>query len=166
MKTLFLNRHAKSSWASRETPDFERPLSERGESDAPMMGKRLAEKEENIELIISSPAKRALTTAKIIAAEIGYSINDIKEIESIYESSVKNLLGIVNTLPDSFNRVMLFGHNPGFTDFADYLTGSGIMNIPTCGICKIVFETDHWKEISAHTGTLSYFDFPKRMNEE
>ncbi len=166
MKTLFLNRHAKSSWASRETSDFDRPLNERGEFDAPVMGKRLAKREESIGLIVSSPANRALSTAKIIAAEIGYDHHDIKEIESIYEASVKDLLRIVNSLPDFCDRVMLFGHNPGFTDFADYLTGSGIMNIPTCGICKIVFNTDHWIEVSAHTGHLAYFDFPKRMVEE
>lgn len=166
MKTLFLNRHAKSSWASRETADFDRTLNERGESDAPMMGKRLAKKEEDIGLIISSPAKRAITTATIIAREIGYPVENIQEKEAIYNASVKDLLRIVNALDNACNRVMLFGHNPGFTDFADYLTGSGIMNIPTCGICKIIFNTDHWSEISAHTGSITYFDFPKRVVEE
>lgn len=165
MKTLFLNRHAKSSWASRETADFDRPLNDRGENDAPMMGKRLAKKEENIELFISSPAKRAITTAKAIAREVKYPPEDIVEMESIYHASVKELLRIVNSLDDSSSRVILFGHNPGFTDFADYLTGSGILNIPTCGICKIVFNIDHWAEVSAHTGYLAYFDFPKEMGE-
>lgn len=162
MKTLFLNRHAKSSWAERGLDDFDRPLNARGESDAPMMGKRLSERNEKIDLIVSSPAKRAISTARIIAREIAYPEAKIKELKAIYDATVKDLLRITNNLTDDCDSVMLFGHNPGFTDFCDYLTGSGILNIPTCGISKITFELDHWSEVSAHTGYLSFFDFPKK----
>lgn len=161
MKTLFLNRHAKASWEHRDLDDFDRPLNTRGEHDAPMMGKRLAARNEEIELILSSPAKRAITTARIIAHEIGFPEEEIITLDPIYRAGVIELLQVVNSLDDRWNSVLLFGHNPGFTDFCDYLSGAGIMNIPTCGISKIKFETPHWKEISAHTGTVEFFDFPK-----
>lgn len=162
MKHLFLNRHAKSDWAQPTLTDFERPLNKRGVLDAPKMGKRLAKRGENIDLIVSSTANRAITTAMVIAKHINYPVENIREEPRIYEARVSELLEIVNTLDNKYNSVILFGHNPGFTDFADYLTGAGILNIPTCGICKISFDTDNWAEVSAHSGSMDYFDFPKR----
>ena len=162
MKHLFINRHAKSDWAHTGLNDFERPLNKRGLHDAPMMGKRLAERNEGIELIISSPAKRAITTAKLMAKELDYPIDNIVEETAIYEARVRDLLKIINDIDSKFNNVMLFGHNPGFTDLADYLTGAGVLNVPTCGICKISFDIDNWSQVSAHTGNMDYFDFPKR----
>lgn len=163
MKYLFLNRHAKSDWNHPGLTDFERPLNERGLRDAPDMGERLANRNETIDLIVTSPAVRALSTAKIIAEKINYKKEDIVENRSIYAAAVTDLLKVVNRLNNHYNSVLLFGHNPGFTDFADYLTGAGILNIPTCGICKISFDINDWKEVSAHTGNLEYFDFPKRL---
>lgn len=162
MKHLFLNRHAKSDWGQPGLTDAERPLNERGIHDAPMMGKRLAERKENIDLIVSSPANRAITTAKAIAKQINYPLENIHQEPRIYEARVSELLKIVNHLDNKYDTVVLFGHNPGFTDFADYLTGAGILNIPTCGICKISFDIDDWAQVSAHLGNLDYFDFPKR----
>lgn len=162
MKTLFLNRHAKSDWNHNDLSDFERPLNSRGLKDAPEMGERLANRDEEIDLIVSSPAVRAITTARIIAGKIGYPEKNIHLERSIYAAGVTDLLKIVNQIDNKYNSVLLFGHNPGFTDFADYLTGAGILNIPTCGICKIQFSIDHWNEVSAHTGEIEYFDFPKR----
>ena len=162
MKHLFLNRHAKSDWAQPGLTDFDRPLNDRGVHDAPMMGKRLASRSENIDLIVSSPANRAITTAMVIAKQIGYPAEKIKQEPRIYEARVNDLLKILNHLDNTYNTVMFFGHNPGFTDFADYLTGAGILNIPTCGICKISFEIEDWAEVSAHLGNMDYFDFPKR----
>lgn len=162
MKYLFLNRHAKSDWGNRQMNDFDRPLNSRGMEDAPMMGKRLSERANEIDLIVSSPAKRAITTAKLMAKELGYSVENIQEEPKIYEAQVRELLKIVNSLDNDYNSVIMYGHNPGFTDLADYLTGAGVLNIPTCGICKISFDFDDWAEASAHTGKLEYFDFPKR----
>lgn len=162
MKYLFLNRHAKSDWGEPGLTDFERPLNHRGLHDAPMMGKRLAERGEKIDLIVSSPANRAISTAKFIAKQIQYPEESIQQEPRIYEARVNDLLKIVNHLDNKYDTVILFGHNPGFTDFADYLTGAGILNIPTCGICKITFNIDDWAEASAHAGSMDYFDFPKR----
>jgi phosphohistidine phosphatase len=164
MKTLFINRHAKSSWSHEGLSDFERPLNKRGKNDAPIMGKRLKDNDEGIELMVSSPAVRALSTAKIMAGEIGYKEDDIKEIPEIYAAGVEQLLSIINALDDDYDKVIMFGHNPGFTNLVDYFTGAGLLNVPTCGIAKITFMTDHWKELSAHTGKLAYFDFPKNTD--
>lgn len=162
MKHIFLNRHAKSDWNHPGLNDFERPLNNRGMKDAPMMGLRLHENETGIELIISSPAKRAITTANIMAEKLNYPLKNIRQEPTIYDAGVRDLLKLINNLDDELSSVLMFGHNPGFTDLADYLTGSGILNIPTCGICKISFDLNSWKEVSAHTGHLVYFDFPKR----
>lgn len=162
MKTLYLIRHAKSSWETANLTDFDRPLNERGKKNAPEMGKFLKKENHYPDLILSSPAKRALKTARIIAEEIGYPKNKIEEEIKIYEASVSDLLKITNQLDEKLNTVFLFGHNPGFTDFLNYLTDESISNIPTCGIAKIEFEVDSWKKISGGTGKLVYFNSPKK----
>jgi phosphohistidine phosphatase len=166
MKTLFLIRHAKSSQAEPGMKDFDRPLNDRGKKDAPLMGKILHQKKIKPDLLISSPAKRALSTAQKIAKEIDYPKAKIKKEAKIYEASVKTLLHIVNEIEDKNKNVFLFGHNPGFTDFLNYLTGDVIENIPTCGIAEIKFDADSWSEISRDTGKLVYFDSPKKNEED
>ncbi len=155
-------RHAKSSWDDHALRDFERPLNERGFRDAPEMGIRMAGLKPNIDLIISSTALRAVTTAGFVAEALGYSESEIEKEPSIYQAGVDELLEIVNQTPNDINTLMLFGHNPGFTDFCDYLTGAGIFNLPTCGLCHIEFDIDDWNLVSAHTGNLKLFDFPKK----
>jgi phosphohistidine phosphatase len=160
-KTLYVNRHAKSSWDHPNLKDFDRPLNDRGERDAPEMGKRLKSKGIIPQLFVSSPAKRAITTARIIAKECGYSSDQIALEEDIYLASYSTLLGIVNGFDDRYDSIIIFGHNPGFTDLVEILTEEDIYNLPTCGICKITFPFDSWELISRGTGTLEYFDYPK-----
>lgn len=163
MKTLFLIRHAKSSWADLEMKDFDRPLNERGKKNAPFMGKWLAKEKIHPDLIISSPAKRAITTARKIAKEIEYPKDKILQNKNIYEANVNTLLQLVNQIDNQNQIVFLFGHNPGFTDFLNYLTGENISNIPTCGITQINFEINDWKEVSKDLGTLIRFEYPKKF---
>jgi phosphohistidine phosphatase len=163
MKTLFLIRHAKSSWAEPEMKDFDRPLNDRGNENAPFMGKLLKKEKIFPDLIISSPAKRAITTARKIADEIDYPKNKIVEEPKIYEANVKTLLQIINSLDDENETVFLFGHNPGFTDLLGYLTEANISNIPTCGIAQIEFDSESWKEVSRETGTMKNFFYPKMV---
>lgn len=165
MKTLYLVRHAKSSWDDLSLRDFDRPLNERGKRNALFMGKLFRSKGIKPDLIVSSPAKRAYSTAKKIAKEIGYETENIKTEPSIYDADVRALLKVVNELPEKAKSVMLFGHNPGFTDFANYLAGTDISNIPTCGMVCIRFSTSKWKEISRDTGTFVEFDYPKNYPE-
>ena len=121
-RTLFLVRHAKSSWDDVALPDEERPLADRGKRDAPMMGKRLAKRQVKPDLILSSPARRALSTAEIIAKELNFRAEDIVVDERLYATEADMLLGVIGELSDKLTCVMLFGHNPEFADLAQRLS--------------------------------------------
>ncbi len=118
MKRLFLIRHAKSSWDDPALPDKDRPLGDRGRRDARKMGKRLAKRDVKPDLILSSPARRALKTARIIAKKLDYKLKDIVVDDRLYAGAVNDLLNVVHKLGDKLERVMLFGHNPELTEFA------------------------------------------------
>ena len=162
MKRLYLVRHAKSSWKDPELDDFDRPLNKRGKRDAPVMGQRLQQRKTEIDLILSSPAKRAQETAKIIAEQIALDPREIHWFESIYTAGSQTLLHLVQKIENAFQNVMLVGHNPGLTTLAERLTGTEIDNIPTCGIAAIDFEVDSWKKIGDAKGKLVFFDYPKK----
>ena len=166
MKQLFLIRHAKSDWSKPGQDDFDRPLNDRGKKAAPEMGQRLKKMHILPDEIYSSPAKRAITTARKIADEINFDKSKITEIGAIYEATVKDLLKIVNHFPEEKEIIFIVGHNPGMTDFANYLSDAGIENIPTCGIVHIIFPELQWKEISLNTGEMLDFDYPKKGNDE
>ena len=163
MKRLILIRHAKSSWNNPGLTDFDRPLNKRGKRDAPVMGKRLKNRDVKPDLIISSPAKRALKTARIIAEEIGYPKVKIVTHASIYGEGMSALLELIRNLDDSHNRVIMFGHNPDFTMLAEHLTDHRVGNMPTCGIFCVDFEVDSWKQISERKGLFVFFDYPKKQ---
>lgn len=162
MKTLYLVRHAKSSWDDPTLPDFDRPLNGRGKVNAPFMGKLLKERQIKIDLILSSSAKRAKKTAEIFAKELNYDIHHIVFEESIYEASVPVLLQLIQKQDDAVEDMMLFGHNPSLTDFVNLLTDSWIDNIPTTGVCAIHFQIKHWQDIKPKSGTLHFFEYPKK----
>ncbi len=162
MKQLYLVRHAKSSWKDPVLTDMDRPLNKRGKRDAPFMGERLNKYDVQLDLIISSPAKRALSTAKIIAKEIGCPKKKIVANESVYMAGVPSLLNTIQGIDDSHSRVMFFGHNPGLTELAVYLSNYHVDNIPTCGIFCTDFDVDSWKEVSKGTGSFAFFDYPKK----
>ncbi len=162
MKRLYLVRHAKSSWKDLSLDDFDRPLNKRGKQDAPFMGKRVKKYKMLPDLIISSPAKRAAKTAKIIAKEIGFPKKKIIYDASIYEAGMASLITVVRNIDDLANEVMLFGHNPGLTILAEDLTNAQVDNIPTCGIFCIDFDVNSWKEIEEGKGRVVFFDYPKK----
>jgi phosphohistidine phosphatase len=161
MKTLTLIRHAKSSWDEEGLADRDRPLNERGERDAPKMGDRLAARGVIADLILSSPAVRALTTAHIIAKAIGYKRKDIVVDERIYDSTPGTLLAIIQAVNDQHERVMLFGHNPEFTELARMFTRE-IVEMPTCAVAEFTFEAAHWSEIGTTAPTSVVFETPKK----
>ena len=162
IKTLYLARHAKSDWDDSSLSDFERPLKKRGEKDAPMMGKILHSKGVQPDLIISSPAKRAISTAYILALEMKYPTEKIIANENIYEASTSELLDIIEQLDDKLKSVMLVGHNPSFTRLANYLTEQYFDNIPTCGVVAIAFDVSEWKTIEKNSGKVIFFEYPKK----
>lgn len=155
-------RHAKSSWDDLSVSDFDRPLNKRGKANAPVMGNLLKNRQINPDLILSSPAKRAKKTAQIFAEEIGYKAEKIVFEGSIYEATTSDLLQLLQKQENKFESIMIFGHNPALTDFANLLTDSWIDNIPTSGICGINFEIEHWKEITPKSGSLLFFEYPKK----
>jgi phosphohistidine phosphatase len=164
MKTVYLIRHAKSSWEDEGLSDFDRPLNERGKIDAPRMGKRLKEKNLNADLFLSSPAKRAHSTAKRIADAMGYPKEKIKTEQALYHADEDEILNVIRSLNDKNDCVVLFGHNPGLTDFVNTMNHDRkrfIDNIPTCGVAAFRFETMSWKQIDFGKGELLFFDFPK-----
>ncbi|MDN5216448.1 histidine phosphatase family protein [Fulvivirgaceae bacterium BMA12] len=163
MKTLYVVRHAKSSWDFPQLSDFDRPLNKRGKRNAPDMGNRLKMRGILPDLIIASPANRALTTAKKIAKEIGYPVESIRENDQIYHSSEATLLQIIKDTPDNIQGLMLFGHNPGFTDLANFLGDQWIDNVPTCGIVAIAFDVESWTSVAPKTGKNLFFDYPKKV---
>lgn len=162
MKQLILVRHAKSSWDDAGLSDMDRPLNKRGRNDAPMMGRLLAGKGENPELIISSPAKRALSTAKRIAHELGYDREQIKINDTLYMADPDDFIGVIKAVNDKIGCLMLFSHNYGITEYANLLTGENIGNIPTCGIIKAELNMDSWSEITNTKGKMLYFEYPKK----
>ncbi len=162
MKTLYLVRHAKSSWNHPELTDIKRPLNKRGKRDAPFMGNLLAEKKIKADLIISSPAIRAYSTAKSLASAIGYPLENIICNKNIYEADSYDLLQIVHGLDNKIDFVMLFGHNPGLTELYNKLINKYIGNLPTCAIAAMEFDIKYWEEVETFTGELKFFEYPKK----
>lgn len=165
MRTLYLTRHAKSSWNDSLMDDFHRPLNDRGERDAPFMARVFKERGEPVDRLVSSTALRAITTAKMFAKALGVKDGDIKPDKGIYLAPTEMLLRTVNLLSNDWQRVMLFGHNPGFTDLAEYISDAGIGEMTTCATVRIDFAIDNWEEVSMGLGTLVWHDFPKRHPE-
>lgn len=163
MKKLYIIRHAKSSWSDAELNDFERPLNKRGKANAPMMGERLKEKGVMPDIIISSPAKRAKSTAEMIAKEVGYEKKVLFD-ENIYESSVDELRKILTCINDENSTAFLFGHNPELNMLVDYYV-KFYENIPTCGVVEIEFSCESWAEIEPKNAKLISFDYPKNSDE-
>ena len=161
-KRIILVRHGKSDWADSGMTDFDRPLNHRGHKCAVEMAERISRKQLIPQLIVSSPAKRAFTTAQHFSEVWKMSAAEIQQEPSIYEANVTALLHVLNGLDNSYSNIALFGHNPGLTDFANYLADANIYNMPTAGIVVIDFPFDDWSMISEHTGTLFLFDFPKK----
>jgi len=161
MKKLFLVRHAKSSRDDPSLPDRDRPLDDRGKQDGPKMGKRLAQRDVKPDLLLSSPALRALTTAQLIAEEIGYEHKDIVVDDRLYASDADDLLAVIRALDRRLNRVMLFGHNPEFTDLAHRLS-SEIIEMPTCAIVEFNFDTKAWSDVGERKPAKVIFDYPKK----
>ena len=133
MKTLYLLRHAKSSWSFDELSDQERPLNDRGRDDAPLMGKALAKRRICPDLVVSSPAVRAMSTAVLVAREMQYPHDKIVVEPGIYGAEMNDLLAIIRNLPNAAGSVLLVGHNPTMTETANELSPSALKEMPTAG---------------------------------
>ena len=164
MKTLTLVRHAKSSWKDRTLRDRDRPLNKRGTRDAPVMGQRIAAAGIRPSLIVSSPAVRAWTTAKVVAGELSYPLEFLQRDEDLYLASLDNWLDVVAAQDEGFNSIMLFGHNPGLTDFAIFLSPGLTPNVPTSGVVSVNIERDDWQLYERPKTELLLYDYPKKQH--
>lgn len=165
MRTLYLVRHAKSSWEDSSLADHERPLNKRGLRDAPLMGQRLVDKKVRVDSIWSSPAQRAVETVRYIAKALKYPRKKICLRERIYTSMIDDLFYEISSCPDEVNNLLVVGHNSVITDFANLLIAYGrnteIELIPTCGIVAIEFTFSSWQQLEEREGRFLFFDYPK-----
>ncbi len=164
MKILTIVRHAKSSWKDTSLRDRDRPLNKRGKRDAPEMGRRIHEHGIRPSLIVSSPAKRAWTTAKLVADEIGYPREFLQKDKDLYLASVDRILDVIVAQDNGFNSLMLFGHNPGFTDFANFLVPGLTHNLPTAGVVSVEIDQDDWNLYEQPETRLLVHDWPKKSS--
>lgn len=162
MKTLIVVRHAKSSWANFGQTDFDRPLNERGITDAPKMAARLKEKAIFPQVFLSSPAKRAKQTCEAFCSVLGKPLDDINFIEDLYHAPSYTIYNTVASIENRITSAILFAHNPGITDFANSLCNElEIYNLPTCGMVAVNANTDDWAGFELSEKQLLLFDFPK-----
>lgn len=164
MKKLYLIRHAKSSWDDALLADFDRPLNKRGVKNAPFMANVLLEKKIYPDLILSSSALRAKSTALFFAQTLQFS-KEIQFTKELYLTSTQTLFEILREVLNDNETVFLFGHNPELTEFANELSQKYIENIPTCGIVGFEFSIHSWNELCKQNSTLALFEFPKKYKE-
>jgi phosphohistidine phosphatase len=160
MKSLLLIRHAKSSW-DFNVEDFERPLNERGNKNAPEMAKRLLKKDIKIDALVSSPAKRALSTATYFAEEYGKKVKNIIIVPALYNAAAESFYTAIEDLDNDDKTVAIFSHNPGITEFANSLTDTRIDDMPTCAVFALKVDIKKWKDFREAKKEFWFFDYPK-----
>jgi len=163
MKQLHIARHGKSSWDTGGIADIDRPLNERGVATAYLMAQRLSDRGVIPDLMISSPAVRALSTTLIFLRVMKLPASILQINESFYMGNVDELVQIIRSTDDRFSSLMLFGHNPAFTVLANRFLIHGIENIPTAGIVSLSFPALKWKEIDRTKPDEEVFDYPKHL---
>ncbi len=163
-KNLYLLRHARALEKASDQKDFDRELDPTGMQNATRMGINLAEQELDLDIIISSPAVRALSTATHVAEQIHYDPDRIHTNENIYEASVRTLLQTINHFKEDWENVLLVGHNPSISYLAEYLTNYEIGNMAPCGFVQITLKVKKWEEVSEATGTFGKYEYPDLLN--
>lgn len=161
MLRLTLIRHAKSSWDDARLSDFERPLNARGRRDAPVMAQRLAELGLDRPHLVSSPALRAITTARTFCEVLGFDAGDIEIRPRIYDASLATLGSLVRTFDQQARHVAMFGHNPGFSELARHFAPCPFEDVPTCAIASLELDVVRWADAGPGCGRLAHYLYPK-----
>jgi phosphohistidine phosphatase len=161
-RTLYIVRHAKSSWDVEGISDIDRPLKLRGVRAAYEMARRIKIEQLMPDLIITSPANRALHTAIIFHRVFEKKFSAIKIDERLYGTGTGAIKKVISEQPDDVKRIMVVGHNPDFSDLATMFSGNSFIELPTCGVCRVTFSMDKWSEMSSGKVTDSFIDFPKK----
>jgi len=163
MKTLYIVRHAKSSWESPDSDDLNRPVIENGIKKTKKVIDFLIKENVKVDLIVSSHARRALDTAAFFAKAFNFSLSEIVVNYNIYENDEEDMMSEVYALPNDKNNIMLIGHNPTFTQFANLFLDKKIDFLPTSSVISISFETDRWEKIESSVKSLNFIAFPKKI---
>lgn len=162
LRRLTLVRHAKSDLGLPGQQDWDRVLNRRGQQDVPEMARRLRERKLRPDLILTSPAVRALSTASIMARELKVPAGRIAQDERLYLAEPKTILAVIRELGGDAQHLMLFAHNPGITDCANELsTGDRIDNLPTCGLFTACYDVQDWSQLAWRSGLDAEFDYPR-----
>lgn len=159
MKTLYVMRHAKSSWDDASQSDFERPLNERGLKTARFMGELLKKRSIVPQLIVSSPATRARQTAEIVVESAGFGL-PIRFDERIYEASANSVFNLVREFDDRYASALIVGHNPGFEQLVHVLTREPLA-MPTAGFAAISVDASKWSSLEASLNDLAFYIHPR-----
>jgi phosphohistidine phosphatase len=162
-RVLIIARHAKSSWDFEDVSDMDRHLKIRGIRDAYDMARREKIERRLPELVISSPAIRALHTASIFMRVYELNFSKMKIDSRLYGSGYSVIKQVVAEQDEKIKRIMIFGHNPDFSELATIFSGESFVDLPTCGLFRITFNAPDWKSISASNMVDTYFDFPKKV---
>ena len=166
MKTLYIMRHAKSSWDNPGLEDYQRPLLEKGKKRTRYVVDYLLEANTTLDLIISSHAVRAHETAKIIANALHYPVDKIVISRNIYFGYPDSYFDVFYDLSDEVDSLMLVGHNPGFTTFANYFLDNRIDNLPTSGVVCIAFDMNSWESIHDSKRKTKFVISPRNLKEK
>jgi phosphohistidine phosphatase len=161
MKTLYLLRHAKSSWKEPGLEDFDRPLNDRGRAAAPLVGRFIRKRQLTVDLLLSSPAARARQTAALVREAAGLSAEVLYD-ERIYEADAERLLEVVSQAAESADALMLVGHNPGMEELLGTLTGER-REMPTAALACVVLDVEKWGKTRAGAGRLEWLVRPKEL---
>lgn len=163
MKTIYLVRHAKSSWDAPSLPDMVRPLNARGLDASEKMGKYLREQGYTADILISSPATRALHTAINIASGLGIIQDDIHTDNRLYFKGFLAMIELLRELPGEVASVMLFSHEPDIGQLAEALTGEQLAKFPTCAVYAVVMDLRYWELLEEHTCRKLFFLLPRQL---
>ncbi len=162
-RQLFIVRHGKSDWSDPELRDIDRPLKNRGVRNAYAMAEFIKEKGLKPELMISSPAARALNTASIFFTVLDMKADEMLVDDRMYHASPGEIIEIVTEVQDNVHSIMIFGHNPSFTGLANIFLAEHIYNIPTAGLVFLDFAMDRWQEITKTKPVDYFFEYPKKL---
>ncbi|ABB24898.1 SixA phosphatase family protein [Pelodictyon luteolum] len=164
MKTLYLVRHAKAGWSADAASDFERTLSERGITEAHFMARLVHERDPRPDMLVTSPAVRALTTAETFAGVFDIPPESIIQNMEIYHGGASELLDIVRSLPDDAGSVMLFGHNPVMSELANRLGDMKGEAMETCSVVRLDFQSNRWSEAGPGKGLMVWHEHPEKRH--
>lgn len=162
LRNICFVRHAKSSWENPQLADIDRPLSKRGERDAPFLASKMVDLQITADLIITSPAVRARTTARIFADAVELDSSCFIVNDMLYGADVTEIVKMVQGIDDKYKSIFVFGHNPTMTIMANCFAGVDISNVPTCGVLQAKTMVSGWKDWSPEVSAFVGFYYPKQ----